>query len=87
MSIAIFSKRKRSSSRTLPNTHSFAGQRESLTTASKQSFRSSPAIKPFSQSDNLSSIVPSLNLLPDFEQEFTKAVSVIKSNIDKNNFI
>jgi hypothetical protein len=65
----------------------FAGQRESLITASKQSFRSSPATFPFSQSDNLSSIVPSLNLLPDFEQEFTKAVSVIKSNIDKNSFI
>jgi hypothetical protein len=46
-----------------------------------------PAIFPFSQPDNLSSTVPSLNLAPDFEQEFTNPVSVIKNNIDKNNFI
>ena len=64
----------------------FAGQRESLTTALKQSLRSSPSIVPFLQSEKLSSIVPSLNL-PDFEQEFTNAVSDIKSNIDKKIFI
>jgi len=87
MGIVIFSKRKSSGSGTLPNTHCVAGQRESLTTLLKQSLRSSPAIFPFSHPDNLSSIAPSLNLLPDFEQEFTKAVSVVKSNIDKISFI